>query len=653
MSQVLEKPILLDETGQAIAGKLDTNADAIVDMLEEIKDAIGTSSEFIPVKIQVVTPPTKTIYKVGETLDLTGMVVNLVGTNGVQIDVTSACTFSPANGATLTTSDTTVTVTYLYQHDNLTFTTTQALTIRELTSIAVTTLPTKTAYKANEDLDLTGVVVTATYDDGATANVTADCTFNPADGTGLTTSDTTVTVTLVEGSITKTTSFSITVIELVSIAITNPPNKTAYHVGEQCDLTGIQITATYSDNSTADVTSNCRYDPTQGTYLYTPNTNIKVTYSEIGTIQRAYQPITVTYPIYGVYWDGSSDTTWIRTDGAEDFSAVHPYTAAESVQPYSPFDEIMPWSGMEIVDDATVGKLVSIPKFYYKITQTENTHDLKIQISSDEMEGFSVSPAHMDRGDGEGERDVVYVSRYHIANNESISGHKPDTNTRSGFRTAIHNEGAEYWQWDFAMWFTIWLLYIVEFADWDSQTVIGHGGGTTLSYHYTNNGYTDLMPYHTGTVESSVDTVAPSTQYRHIEGLWENVMDWLDGCWKSSSNVLFIVLNPTNFSDSSPTGKISTGIQLNNIDGYPSQFSVVEVNGLFPLILPTDTSGSASTYCCDNWQQFGLNSYTQIMQGSNASVSDGKSGIFALWARSSDYSSYVGSRIMKLPVTSQ
>lgn len=293
MSQTLTKPVLLDETGQAIAGKLDTNSAAIIEALDDIKDAIGTSSEFIPVKIQVVTPPTKTIYKVGERLDLSGIVVNLVGTNGVQIDVTSACTFSPANNTVLTASDTTVTVTYLYQHDGTTFTTSQALVIRELSSIAVTTPPTKTAYQTGETLDLTGIVVTATYSDGFTANVTSDCTFNPANGTVLSSSDTSVTITYVEGSITKTTSVAIGVKELVSIAVTHLPTKTSYMDGETLDLTGLVVTATYDDTTTLDVTAHCAFSPADGDTLTTSDTTILISYTEGTVTKTTSQAITV------------------------------------------------------------------------------------------------------------------------------------------------------------------------------------------------------------------------------------------------------------------------------------------------------------------------------------------------------------------------
>jgi hypothetical protein len=48
---------------------------------------------------------------------------------------------------------------------------------------------------------------------------------------------------------------------LTSISVTNPPTKTNYFEGETFDPSGIEVTATYSDNSTAIVTSEVMYSP--------------------------------------------------------------------------------------------------------------------------------------------------------------------------------------------------------------------------------------------------------------------------------------------------------------------------------------------------------------------------------------------------------
>lgn len=71
---------------------------------EEIEEKTVTGIE--------VTPPTKVEYSDGDTLDLTGMVVKEVYSDGDKETITTGYTTSPADGATLATTDTEVTVTH-------------------------------------------------------------------------------------------------------------------------------------------------------------------------------------------------------------------------------------------------------------------------------------------------------------------------------------------------------------------------------------------------------------------------------------------------------------------------------------------------------------------------------------------------------------
>ena len=307
MPTILEKPVILDETGQDIVTKLD-----------EIKEAIGGSGEYTPIRISVTTPPYTTTFIDGETLDLSGMVVKATFSNGLLYDITDQCTFNPAEGDVLSESDTSVSISYTWNPTSTTFTTTQA--------------------------------------------------------------------------------------------------------------------------------------------------------------------ITVVAPIYGAEWDGTSSPAWTRTDLASDFVDPVPYYSGMTATPSSPFDNIMPWAGMEI-EERTGGTMVKIPKFWYLITKSGSS--IKVQISSVERTGYRVSPAHMDRGDGEGERDYVYIGRYHCGEDwKSATGVTPRTSNKSAPRTYIHNFGTGYWPTDFAMRFTIWLLYIVEFADWNSQAKIGYGCGNVQRYDH-------------------------------------------------------------------------------------------------------------------------------------------------------------------------
>lgn len=81
---------------------------------------------------------------------------------------------------------------------------------KTLSSIAVTTAPTKTAYTVGETFDNAGMIVTATYSDGSTAPVTG---YSVTPSGALATSDTTATVSYTEGTVTKTTTQVITVTE--------------------------------------------------------------------------------------------------------------------------------------------------------------------------------------------------------------------------------------------------------------------------------------------------------------------------------------------------------------------------------------------------------------------------------------------------------
>lgn len=79
---------------------------------------------------------------------------------------------------------------------------------KEVSSIAISTAPTKVAYTEGETFDPTGMVVTATYADATTATVT-NYTYAPS--RALATTDTAVTISYSSGGATKTASQAITV----------------------------------------------------------------------------------------------------------------------------------------------------------------------------------------------------------------------------------------------------------------------------------------------------------------------------------------------------------------------------------------------------------------------------------------------------------
>ena len=378
------------------------------------------------------------------------------------------------------------------------------------------------------------------------------------------------------------------------------------------------------------------YLPIAGTWTVTATLGDETAEGSLEVSEYKDYPLELAYThIYGASWDGTSTTKWSRTDEAADFTDPVPYVAGASSYG-SPFDNLQPWAGM-VKSERTGGTMVAIPKFWYKLEQ--NGAGMTIQIAERAVEGYSVSPAHMDRGDGHGERDVVYIGRYHCNSSYRSGTGSPRANmTRSSARANIHGLGSAIWQCDFAMRFTLWLLYIVEFADWNSQAKIGYGCGNNSSPQ--SMGYTDSMPYHTGTTQSSRTAYGYGTQYRNIEGLWDNVLDWCDGCYNNSDG-LNIILNPSKFSDSS--NGTAVGVPSN---GWPSAFKV-KANGGFPVFIPTSASGSDATYSCDIWY-FGSSSSCLYVGGYYYQYAN--YGMFYVgYGSASSYDGNIGCRLQELP----
>lgn len=240
-------------------------------------DLVITSS------VAVTHAPTKTTYNVGETFDPTGLVVTATYADGTTEDVTDGCTFSPTVMAASTTA-----VTIKYQRAGVTVTTTQAITIRTLSSISVTTAPTKTAYKYGEKFSSAGMVITAKYSDNATRVVTG-WTYSPTGALGL--SNTTITITYAEGGVSKTCTQAITVSNyLSSITVTHAPTKTSYFTGETFNSAGMVVTATMADGSKKTVTGyTC-----SPTTMAANTTAVTVSYSEGGVTKTTTTPVTVT-----------------------------------------------------------------------------------------------------------------------------------------------------------------------------------------------------------------------------------------------------------------------------------------------------------------------------------------------------------------------
>lgn len=124
-----------------------------------------------------------------------------------------------------------------------------------LSSVKISTPPTKTTYTEGDRFDAAGMKVTAAWSDGSTTDVTGSVTYSTA---ALTTSDTSVTVSYTSGGVTKTASQSITVNKKPTVTeVKINPAEISLQQGESKTF-GVFVTGTeaFSKEVTWSVTGN-------------------------------------------------------------------------------------------------------------------------------------------------------------------------------------------------------------------------------------------------------------------------------------------------------------------------------------------------------------------------------------------------------------
>jgi hypothetical protein len=366
-------------------------------------------------------------------------------------------------------------------------------------------------------------------------------------------------------------------------------------------------------------TAYARYNETAAFFASDPSTGAEFT--------TAY--------VTGIRWVQSTDTV-TRLDDADTESMTR-----------ADFDDIAPWSGMRrcmVNDDGTINYyidpttpteigevvntvdytsgntaeydgthgqvMVEIPKFWYKSdNSTSGTYDY--WVTSHARSGFDVHPAFIRN---EIEKDYIYFSAFEGFYSstdgamQSVADVVPSTSDgtsdegfspvaaypagSSGFnggdirncRYWAQERGTGWEQQDFLTTCALQLLYIIEYADWDTQSTIGKGVVDKVSG--TNNrasktGATISLGNASGR-ESGTDGLT-AISYRGVENFWGNIWKWVDGInvtGSSSPTYTAYVADHSFESDktTSPYASIGTHVNtsaawgnINNIafnDGY-------------------------------------------------------------------------------------
>ena len=353
---------------------------------------------------------------------------------------------------------------------------------------------------------------------------------------------------------------------------------------------------------------------------------------------------------YGAAWDGGSSTQFTRLDDAVGFA--DPVPAVGTGAGSSPFDEIMPWAGMkefnvingEIAYEKGVDPsfsrtqydtVVRIPKFWYKV-EAEGTK-WSLHIADGEKDGYSLHPAFL-------ESNEIYVGKYLCGEGYvSRSAVKPENSiSRVTVRSNARNKGPHWGILNIAAWSALTMLFLVEYADWNSQAVVGQGyisGSAAI-----NCGGTDSMMYHTGRPVGTDGNT--STQYRGIEDLWGNLWQWVDGI-NFYGTQAYYCLDRANFGDDKNAGYTQLGYSCCAGDAAFPKSHGLDQNAPW-LFLPTTSGGSNSTYIPDGWwTSTGWNGF--MVGGSHSHGSS--AGLVARAADSAPSAVYAtfGGRLLYIP----
>lgn len=363
-------------------------------------------------------------------------------------------------------------------------------------------------------------------------------------------------------------------------------------------------------------------------------------------VQRALYLNTPMY--YGVSWDESADT-YVRTGslaglaaGSKPLEALLHVQAkmrrcvindAGVVQYYlcatnSAYKEDGITASVLTGADGQV--MVEIPKFWYRHSYAGTTHTWEVSPIS--LAGFDVNPAFMS---GATELDYIYAGAYEgilfdtstglydsyatgdVLDFTATTGDKlssvtakvPVSNgTRANFRAIAANRGPGWTQELYDMRSAVQLLYLTEYASFNSQSVLGLGicnvndWAATSYYPFAPSGNSNGIGNATGNTAGAVAGTASEASkymsYRGIENFYGHLWKWLDGI-NTNSNRSYICNVAANLADDTASNYTDIGINNKADDGY--QNTLLNISRGF---LPANTADAdAATKITDYYYQ--------------------------------------------------
>lgn len=320
------------------------------------------------------------------------------------------------------------------------------------------------------------------------------------------------------------------------------------------------------------------------------NLEVKTTSNKIYGIRRSLSSNT------SAAWERIEDSVGLTANATKDGSSVT-----------NDFDSIYPWSDIITYNydvkaqaitayygeptfkfDGSNGEVLTrIPEFYYK-RYVSNNYEY-ILISKEKHDGYIKS-------------EQFSVGRYTMSGSStrvySRSGYEPLRSfTITNARTYARALGDGFGQLDWH-YFILQMLYLVEYANYNCQSILGQGrtGGSNTTPN--NSGGCDSLGMKSGCLGNDGTY---SVIYRGIEDIFGNIWQFIDGI-NIQDYVPYICYDSDKYAVDTFSGSYhALGFTMPSANGYASKLGCDSNNPL--AALPTEASGSSTTNMCDYYYQ--------------------------------------------------
>ena len=250
--------------------------------------------------------------------------------------------------------------------------------------------------------------------------------------------------------------------------------------------------------------------------------------------------------------------------------------------------------------------MVEIPKFWWK-TDEPTTGQYQWIISEAAQTGYEVHPAFITNGVT---KDYIYMGAFEASDEtntpsggtgtlRSVSGVAPLNQRNVGnFRNQAQARGTG-WQIQ-TYWGThaLQLLYLIEYADFDTQTTIGRGV-VDVGFGSTDGIDTgDTISLGNASGMASGTDGFSAISYRGVENFWGNLETFVDGI--ALNNGFAYVANENFASDTISGDYTLVGELFTDTGGYQADYPT---DIRFPHFLGSEKNGSSTSHLHDRQAQ--------------------------------------------------